>query len=107
MVWGVGYKIEKPLGRGIYEEMVPNTPKAKLFLMSGGTRTGRYRIIMFTWVTRYPIPTQELFTADAAKSYEESNAFADSMTDTNYNILDGSGIRPYMIQMANMIRIRS
>lgn len=82
-------------------------PKAKLFLIVGAHVLAVIGVLCLLWVTRYPILTQELSTADAAKSYEESNAFADSVTNANYNILMRSGIRPYMIQMANMIRIRS
>ena len=63
-------------------------PKAKLFLIVGAHVLAVIGVLCLLWVTRYPILTQELFTADAAKSYEESNAFADSVTNANYNILD-------------------
>ncbi len=63
-------------------------PKAKLFLMVGAHVLAVVGVLCLLWVTRYPMLTQELFTADAAKSYEESNAFADSVTNANYNILD-------------------
>ena len=63
-------------------------PKTKLFLIVGAHVLAVIGVLCLLWVTRYPILTQELFTADAAKSYEESNAFADSVTNANYNILD-------------------
>ena len=63
-------------------------PKAKLFLIVGAHVLAVIGVLCLLWATRYPILTQELFTADAAKSYEESNAFADSVTNANYNILD-------------------
>ena len=55
-------------------------PKAKLFLIVGAHVLAVIGVLCLLWVTRYPILTQELFTADAAKSYEESNAFAESVT---------------------------
>lgn len=63
-------------------------PKAKLFLTVGAHVLAVIGVLCLLWATRYPILTQELFTADAAKSYEESNAFADSVANENYNILD-------------------
>ena len=63
-------------------------PKAKLFLIVGAHVLAVIGVLCLLWATRYPILTQELFTADAAKSYEESNAFADSVANENYNILD-------------------
>ena len=63
-------------------------PKAKLFLIVGAHVLAVIGVLCLLWATRYPILTQELLTADAAKSYEESNAFADSVANENYNILD-------------------
>lgn len=67
--------------------MVPNA-QSKIVFDSGAHVLAVIGVLCLLWVTRYPILTQELFTADAAKSYEESNAFADSVTNANYNILD-------------------
>lgn len=66
--------------------MVPNA-QSKIVFDSGAHVLAVIGVLCLLWVTRYPILTQELFTADAAKSYEESNAFADSVTNANYNIL--------------------
>ena len=61
---------------------------AKIFFMAGVHILAVAGVLCFLWATRYPILTQELFSADAAKNYEESNAFANSVANANYNILD-------------------
>ena len=61
-------------------------------------------VLCILWATRYPMLIQELCSADAAKTYEESNAFANAVANANWT---RSNIRPYMIQMENMTRIRS
>ena len=63
-------------------------PRAKICLLAGAHILAAVGVLCFLWATRYPILTQELFSADAAKTYEESNAFTDSVANANYNILD-------------------
>ncbi len=63
-------------------------PRAKLLLLVAAHVLAAAGVLCFLWATRYPILTQELFSADAAKHYEESNAFANSVANANYNILD-------------------
>ena len=36
-------------------------------------------VLCILWATRYPMLIQELCSADAAKTYEESNAFANAV----------------------------
>lgn len=86
--------------------MVPNA-KSKILFAGSGTYTCSCRVLCILWATRYPVLIQELCSADAAKTYEESNAFANAVANANYHILDEINIRPYMIQMENMTRIRS
>ena len=45
-------------------------------------------VLCILWATRYPMLIQELCSADAAKTYEESNAFANAVANANYHILD-------------------
>ena len=63
-------------------------PRAKILLLAAAHILVAAGGLCFLWATRYPILTQELFSADTAKNYEESNAFANSVANANYNILD-------------------
>lgn len=82
-------------------------PRVKFFLLAVAHILAAAGVLCILWATRYPVLIQELCSADAAKTYEESNAFANAVANANYHILTRSNIRPYMIQMENMTRIRS
>lgn len=61
---------------------------AKICLLAGAHVLAVIGILSFLWATRYPILTQELYSADRAKTYEESSAFANSVEEANTAILN-------------------
>ena len=63
-------------------------PRVKLFLLAAAHILAAAGVLCILWATRYPVLIQELCSADAAKTYEESNAFANSVANANYHILD-------------------
>ena len=63
-------------------------PRVKFFLLAAAHILAVAGVLCILWATRYPMLIQELCSADAAKTYEESNAFANSVANANYHILD-------------------
>lgn len=63
-------------------------PSAKICLLAGAHVLAVIGILSFLWATRYPILTQELYSADRAKTYAESSAFANSVEEANTAILN-------------------
>ena len=63
-------------------------PRVKFFLLAAAHILAAAGVLCILWATRYPMLIQELCSADAAKTYEESNAFANAVANANYHILD-------------------
>ena len=63
-------------------------PRVKFFLLAAAHILAAAGVLCILWATRYPVLIQELCSADAAKTYEESNAFANAVANANYHILD-------------------
>ena len=63
-------------------------PRVKFFLLAAAHILAAAGVLCILWSTRYPMLIQELCSADAAKTYEESNAFANAVANANYHILD-------------------
>lgn len=63
-------------------------PRVKFFLLAVAHILAAAGVLCILWATRYPVLIQELCSADAAKTYEESNAFANAVANANYHILD-------------------
>ena len=82
-------------------------PRVKFFLLAAAHILAAAGVLCILWATRYPMLIQELCSADAAKTYEESMHLPMLWPMPIITSWTRSNIRPYMIQMENMTRIRS